>query len=46
MLVPRLERPLLGVQPLRVLHSELGWVEVEQSPADRPREPRFVVAVV
>jgi hypothetical protein len=38
MLVPRLERPVLGVPLLRVLHSELGWVEVEQSPADRPRE--------
>jgi hypothetical protein len=37
-LLPRLERPLLHVAPLRVLDPELGRVDVEQSPADRAGE--------
>ena len=37
-LVPGVERPLLGVAALRVLDPELGRVNVEQPPADRPRQ--------
>jgi hypothetical protein len=37
-LVPGVERPLLGVAPLRVLDPELGRVDIQQPPADRARE--------
>jgi hypothetical protein len=37
-LVPGFERPLLRVSPLRVLNAKLGRVDVEQPPADGPRQ--------
>jgi hypothetical protein len=37
-LLPRFERPLLRVPPLRVLDPEPGRVDIEQSPADRSGE--------